>query len=90
VFDGSYQSNHHEIVEMELSFSAIYAAVAMMTRFRVLEPLFEIVKEIVKILDSSDNRAHNLLKCWLLEALIEHSARATRPFIYGTNTYVPI
>jgi len=63
VFDGSYQSNHHEIVEMELSFSAIYAAVAMMTRFRVLEPLFEIVKEIVKILDSSDNRAHNLLKC---------------------------
>jgi len=35
-------------------------------RFRVLEALLEIVKEIigkiVRFLDSSDNRAHNLLK----------------------------
>jgi hypothetical protein len=52
---------------MVLSFSAIYAAVAMVTRFRDLEALLQIVKEIVgkivRFLDSSDNRAHNLLKC---------------------------
>jgi hypothetical protein len=38
----------------------------MVTRFRVLEALLEIVKEIigkiVRFLDSSDNWAHNLLK----------------------------
>jgi len=44
---------------MVLSFSVVYAAVAMVTRFRVLDALLEIVKEI---LDSSDNWAHNLLK----------------------------
>jgi hypothetical protein len=44
---------------MVLSFSVVYAAVATVTRFRVLEALLEIVKEI---LDSSDNRAHNMLK----------------------------
>jgi len=32
---------------MVLSFSAVYAAVAMVTRFRVLEVLLEIMKEIV-------------------------------------------
>jgi len=32
-----------------LSFSAVYAAVATVTRFRVLEALLEIVKEIVRI-----------------------------------------
>jgi hypothetical protein len=51
---------------MVLSFSAVYAAVATVTRFRVLEALLVIVKEIigkiVRTLDSSDNRAHNLLK----------------------------
>jgi len=53
-------------MEMVLSFSAIYVAVATVMRFRVLEALFEIVKEMVgkimRFLDSSDNRAHNLLK----------------------------
>jgi len=52
---------------MVLSFSAVYAAVATGTRFRVLQALLEIVKEIigkiVRFLDSSNNRAHNLLKC---------------------------
>jgi len=51
---------------MVLSFSAVYMAVATVTRFRVLEALLEIVKEIVgkimRFLHSSDNRAHNLLK----------------------------
>jgi len=50
-----------------LSFSAVYAAVATVIRFWVLEALLEIVKEIivkiVRFLDSSDNRAHNLLQC---------------------------
>jgi hypothetical protein len=32
---------------MVLSFSVVYAAVATVTRFRVLEALLEIVKEIV-------------------------------------------
>jgi len=32
---------------MVLSFSALYMAVATVTRFRVLEALLEIVKEIV-------------------------------------------
>jgi len=44
-----------------------FAAVATVTRFRVVEAVLEIMKEIVgKIvifLDSSNNRAHNLLKC---------------------------
>jgi hypothetical protein len=57
--DGEFGGSHREIVEMVLSFSVVYAAVATVTRFRVLEALLEIVKEI---LDSSDNRAHNLLK----------------------------
>jgi hypothetical protein len=32
---------------MVLSFSAVYAVVATVTRFRVLEALLEIVKEII-------------------------------------------
>jgi hypothetical protein len=32
---------------MVLSFSAVYAAVATVTRFRVLEALLEIMKEII-------------------------------------------
>jgi hypothetical protein len=32
---------------MVFSFSAVYALVAMVTRFRVLEALLEIVKEII-------------------------------------------
>ena len=64
--EGGFGGSHREIVEMVLSFSVVYAAVATVTRFRVLEALLEIVKEIVgkivRFLDSSDNRAHNLLK----------------------------
>jgi len=52
---------------MVLSFSRVYASVATVTRFRVLEALLGIVKEIVgkivRFLDGSDNRAHNLLNC---------------------------
>jgi hypothetical protein len=62
--EGVFGGRHHEIVV--LSFSVVYAVVAMVTRFRVLEALFKIVKEIVgkivRFLDSSDSRAHNLLK----------------------------
>jgi hypothetical protein len=53
---------------MVLSFSVVYAVVAMVMRFRVLEALLKSVKEIAgKImkeifLDSSDSRAQNLLK----------------------------
>jgi hypothetical protein len=38
--EGRFGGSHREIVEMVLSFSAICAAVAMATRFRVLEALF--------------------------------------------------
>jgi len=51
------------LLVMVLSCSAVYAAVATVTRFRVLEALLEIVGKIMRFLDSSDNRAHNLLKC---------------------------
>jgi len=51
---------------MVLSFSAVYAAVATVTRFRVLETLFGDRegdhRKDCENLDSSDNRAHNLLK----------------------------
>jgi len=47
VVEGWFGRSHCEIVEMVLSFSAVYAAVAMVTRFRVLEALLEIVKEII-------------------------------------------
>ena len=51
---------------MVLSVSAVYAAVATATRFRVLETLFGDRKgdhrKDCENLDSSDNRAHNLLK----------------------------
>jgi hypothetical protein len=44
---------------MVLSFSAVYAGVPTVTRFRVLEALLGIVKvivgKIVRFLDSSDN-----------------------------------
>jgi len=49
-----------------LNFSAVYAAVATMTRFTVLEALLgdgeRDRKKDCENLDSSDNRAHNLLK----------------------------
>ena len=48
--EGRFRGSHHEIVEMVLSFSAVYAAVAMVTRFRVLEALLEIMKEIIGII----------------------------------------
>jgi len=49
-----------------LSFSAVYAAVATVTRFSVLGALFgdrerDRMKDLEN-LDSSGNRAHNLLK----------------------------
>jgi hypothetical protein len=66
---------------MVLSFSAIYAAVATATRFRVLEALLEIVIEIVRFLDSSDSRAHNLLK----SELIDLSRRDTKT-VYVQST----
>jgi hypothetical protein len=51
---------------MVLSFSAVSAAVATVTRFRVLETLFGDhegdCRKDCENFDSSDNRAHNLLK----------------------------
>jgi len=51
---------------MVLSFGGVYPPVATVTSFRDLEALLEIVNEIlekiVRLLDSSDNRAHTLLK----------------------------
>jgi hypothetical protein len=38
--EGGFGGSHREIVEMVLSFSVVYAAVATVTRFRVLEALF--------------------------------------------------
>jgi hypothetical protein len=58
---GWFGGRHREIVV--LSFSAVYAAVAMVTRIRVLEALFGDRERDRENLDSSDNRAHNLLKC---------------------------
>jgi hypothetical protein len=70
--EGGFGGRHRVIVV--LSFSVVYAVVAMVTRFRVLEALLKIVKEIagkivkevlgkiVRFLNSSDSRAHNLLK----------------------------
>jgi len=55
-----YGGRHRDIVV--LSFSAVYVAVAMVTRFRVLEALFGDRERDRENLDSSDNRAHNLLK----------------------------
>jgi hypothetical protein len=44
--EGSFRGRHREIVV--LSFSVLYAGVAMMTRFRALEALFlKIIKESV-------------------------------------------
>jgi len=42
--EGRFGERHCEIVV--LSFSVVYAVVAMVTRFRVLEALLKIVKEI--------------------------------------------
>jgi hypothetical protein len=72
--EGRFGGSHCEIVEMVLSFSAICAAVAMATRFRVLEALLEIVIEIVRFFDSSASRAHNLLK----DELVDLSRRDTK------------
>jgi len=51
---------------MVLSFTVVYAAVATVTRFMVLEALFGDRegdrRKDREILDNSDNRAHNLLK----------------------------
>jgi hypothetical protein len=48
---------------MVLSFSALYAAVAMVTGFTVLEARLGDRKRDRENLDSRDNRAYNLLKC---------------------------
>jgi len=45
--EGGFGGRHREIVV--LSFSAVYAGVAMVARFRFLEALLKIVKEIVRI-----------------------------------------
>jgi len=47
LFERGFGGRYRELVT--LSFSAIYAVVAMVTRFKVLEALLEIVKEIVRI-----------------------------------------
>jgi len=64
--EGGFGRSHREVVEMVLSFSAVYAAVVTVTRFSVLDALVEIGKDIVgkivRFLDSSNNLAHNLLK----------------------------
>jgi hypothetical protein len=56
---------HHEIVV--LSIIAVYGAVAVMTRFRVLEALEgdreRDRRKVRENLDPSDNQAHNLLQC---------------------------
>jgi len=57
---GGFGGRHREIVV--LSFSVVYSAVAMVTRFRVLEDLFGDRERDHENLDSSDNQAHNLLK----------------------------
>jgi len=45
--EGGFGGGQGEILQMIFSFSAVYAAVATVTRFRFLEPLSEVVKEIV-------------------------------------------
>ena len=64
--EGAFGGSHREIVEMVLSFGGVYPPVATVTSCRDLEALLEIVNEIlekiVRLLDSSDNRAHTLLK----------------------------
>jgi len=65
---------------MVLSFSVVYAAVATVTRFRVLEALLEIVKEI---LDSSDNRAHDLLFMLIARSLYVLKYRYVHELIYA-------
>jgi hypothetical protein len=62
---GVFRGSCCEIVDRVLSFSAVYAAVAKVTRFLrflrlFLEIVNEIVGKIVRLLDSSDNWAHNL------------------------------
>jgi hypothetical protein len=79
--EGRFGGSHREIVEMVLSFSGICAAVAMATRFRVLEALLEIMIEIVRFLDCSASRAHNLLQ----DELIDLSRRDTKT-VYVQST----
>jgi len=73
---------------MVLSFSAVYAAVATVIRFRVLEALFggreEDRRKDREILDSSDNQAHNLLKI----VLINLSRRDTKTVYVQTTICV--
>jgi hypothetical protein len=58
--EGGFGGRHRETVV--LSLSAVYAGVAMLMRLRGFEALLKILKEIVRILDSCENRAHKLLK----------------------------
>ena len=85
VVEGRFGGSHREIVEMVLSFSAIYAAVATAMRFRVLEALFgdreRDHRKDRENSDSSDNRAHNLLNT----VLINLSRRDTKT-IYVQST----
>ena len=86
--EGRFGGSHREVVEMVLSFSAVYAAVATVIRFRVLEALFggreEDRRKDREILDSSDNQAHNLLKI----VLINLSRRDTKTVYVQTTICV--
>jgi len=68
---GGFGGRHCEIVV--LSFSVVFSIVATVMRFRVLEALLKVMKEIlekiVRFLDSSDSLAHNLLKLWCFRSL---------------------
>jgi len=71
---GGFGRSHCELVQLLLSFGAIYAVVARAMRFRVLEALLEIMIRIVRFLESRDSQAHNLLN----SVLIHQSRRDTK------------
>jgi hypothetical protein len=64
--EGRFGGSHHEIVEMVLGFSAIMWLLLWRHGLGFLRLFLEIVIEIVRFLDSSASRAHNLLKCVLI------------------------
>ena len=72
--EGRFEGSHLEIVEMMLSFSVVYVAVATATRLRVLEALLNIMRKIRRFLNSSASWAHNQLKC----ILVDQSRRDTK------------
>jgi len=72
---------------MVLSFSVVYVAVATVTRLRVLEALFGDRegdrKKDREILDSSDNRVHNLSKILIARSLYILKYRYVHELIYA-------